>query len=256
MIDEIFVNNPTKYELIGNVKEFEEIQLEVKNLENDSITMDTIGCLVAIRFDKYGREKNVSYCTSQIKFEYYCEFDSLKNEIHQISSNSKNILKLDPSGNVIERKRSVRDSTFLGKWVYKYDNKNNQIERIGFLGEDFIERWKHVYNINNNRIEEIMIDEKSDSIVYLRRVFNYDILNNIVQQEFWNQGDTICSHLDLFGYDSYGNLTEWKRTSDSDLLEFEEYSYIYDEKGNWIEKKVFSSSVLNRIIERRITYYD
>ena len=245
---DLFGNDVKKYNLKGNVKEIIEIQQQ---------TSDTITIL---RYNQKGQLIYSRVLTAYDEFEYIIDefeykYDSRGNMRHEIGLFERSENKFDIRGNLIEHKFGITDDDFFGKWTYKYDNNNNQIERTGYIGNNFVERWKHVYNDNNQRIKELMVDEDVDSTIYIMRYFEYDHNGNVIRQQYISYQGNKGEWNDFFKYDENNNRVEWKRIDNDEYEETELHEYESDENGNWIKKKRLQDNILIELSKRVIGYW-
>ena len=246
LVDDDILN----YKINGNVKSVIEIGFKGNNKE------DTIGCPKKLSYGKNGKLLKADYCVSNLYFDYVYVYDKKGNVIYENTSYDKNENTFDDNGNLIEHKSGVTGNEYFGKWIYKYDKNNNQIERIGYIDNDFIERWIHKYDQNNRRIEEIMVDENIDSVLNIKRTFEYDDKNNIIRQLYisYSQGKKEQWEY-LYKYDIFNNITEYITIDNNNKQQKITYKYKYDSVGNWIEKTSVEKGVIKNIYERKILYY-
>lgn len=255
LTENLLGNDPRRYKLEGRVKKLTEIEYNAELIGGETLLKDPVSCPTIMEFNKNGQLTKLEFCSLELFYKYKFQYDKNGNNIYEISQNDRNVNKFDNKNNLIEHKISVSGSSYFGKWIYKYDKNKNQIERIGYIGNDFIERWKHIYDTKNNRTEELMVDENSDSTEHVRKIFSYDEKGNIVNQMLQSNESNSKQCEDFFKYDLNNNFIEWKRIVKEGRTEIENYNYTYDKIGNWIEKSVYQEHVLKMVIKRRIEYW-
>jgi len=245
---DLYDNDVKNYNLKGNVKEIIEIQQR---------TSDTIKI---IRYNQKGQliYSRVLTAYDEYKYiidEYEYKYDCEGNNSYEIGLFERKENKFDIRGNLIEHKFGITDNDFFGKWIYKYDNNNNQIERSGYIGNNFVERWKHIYNDNNQRIKELMVDADVDSAIYIMRYFEYNHNGNIIREQYISYQGNKGEWNDFFKYDENNNIVEWKRIDNEKHESIELYEYEYDEKGHWIKKKTLRNNILIELSKRVLEYW-
>lgn len=237
------------YKINGNVKSVIEINSTADNQK------DTNDCPTKLVYGKRNRLLKSSYCSGVLFLDYTYVYDEKGNVIYENTPYDRNENTFDENGNLIEHKSNVTDKEYFGKWIYKYDGYNNQIERIGYISDDFIERWIHKYDKDNRRIEEIMVYENSDSIADIKRVFEYDNKDNIIRQLYISYStDKEERWEDRFKYDIFNNVVEHIKINKNENIKKTTYQYKYDNVDNWIEKICIENGVTKSIYERKIEY--
>lgn len=251
LVDRLFFSNPENYSLKAHVKKLTETSF-ITSEKTDPTDDD---CPKIIEFNIDSKTTHSTYCELILYFDYEYIYDENGLLIEKYNPNNSEEFKYDKRNNLIERKYGVSKDGFYGSWTYKYDEKNNQIERIGFLGHSFVERWKHIYNNDNRRIKEIMVDEVTDSTIYIIRNFEYDDNGNVTRQQYLPDGSNTQEWNDFFKYNKYDDRIEWKRIDSNGYEEIELYEYKYDYANNWVEKKTFKNNKLKETRRRDIDYW-
>lgn len=220
-------------------------------------------------FDRSGKitERKRIHEDGSLTVEYQFFYDSDKNLIKVISPKYKsshdnetwNTINYDSKGNISESiihkntsdiinmynfrrdslleikqykkdiKNSFSDLYYLGKHVFKYDEKGNLITEEEYDARDsFIRKYLFKYDLDGNMIQENRIDDDH----------NYDYESN-----YW--------------YDDYGNVVEEKTYDKNCNLEsFCRYKYKYDDFGNWIECVFYKDGIPEFIDYRTFAYFD
>ncbi|TMI95273.1 MAG: hypothetical protein E6H08_06515 [Bacteroidetes bacterium] len=139
-------------------------------------------------------------------------------------------IKTDANGNKIEQQdvRPTGNIIFNYKYIYKYDEKGQLIERIAYRGNGtFLFRYIFKYDDKGNKTE--WIQQGSDNSVIGKVIYKYNEKNNPVEEIHYGQDGTI--------------------------KETYTYKYDLDRKGNWTRQKKMQDGKLIEIKERDIEYY-
>jgi hypothetical protein len=254
LVDGLFFSNPENYYFKGTVKKIKEISFHCTS-ETEKL-IDTIDCPKYLEFDKNGRITRSKYCYFMLYFDYEYKYNMHGKLIKKFNSNSSDEFMYDNRNNLLEKKHGIVENDFFGSWAYRYDEENNQIERIGYIGDSFVERWKHIYNENNIRIKELMVDEDVDTVIYIMRHFEYDMNKNIIRQQYVSYQGNKGEWNDFFKYNENNDRIEWKRVDNEGHEEKEKYKYKYDNESNWIERKTYRNNQLIELTKREIEYWE
>lgn len=139
-------------------------------------------------------------------------------------------IKTDAKGNIIEQNdtRPVDNALFNYKYLFRYDEKGQQIERIAYKGNGTLSfRYQFKYDDKGNRIEWIQYGP-SNAIVG-RVIYKYDANNNLIAEDH---------------FDSNGVLKAAYVVSRE-----------FDKKNNWILQKKMQNDTAVEIKEREIKYH-
>jgi hypothetical protein len=140
------------------------------------------------------------------------------------------VIKTDAKGNKIEQEdtRPGVNALFNYKYYYKYDEKGQLVERLGYRGNGvFLMKYTFKYDDKGNKTE--WIHGGSDSSILGRVVYKYNEKNNLIEET------------------EYGIDNKLKATYT--------YSYEFDKKGNWTRQKKMQNNNIIEIKEREITYH-
>ena len=145
---------------------------------------------------------------------------------------------------------------FGGKEIYKYDDKGNLIEQIGYSSNgDETTRSLFVYDQKNNKVEEASYKQNT---LEEKRFFKYNNENRKIK-ELVNLPNSKYELVFYFQYDNNGNELSSEGVLNMNLenriLRKDSYKYIYDDKGNWIEKIIYENGIAKFIIKRIFEYY-
>lgn len=228
-------------------------------------------------------------------------------EHYKILFNNKGNVKIrytyDSEGKTIEKYTSIYDDndwliesqkhtnryTTFGnldyKWIYKYDEKGNQIEssKFNYDGQlDMMEKHKNDSNGNAFQTDNY----NSDGRLVLQWQSEYDEKGNMVLRKgydsegrlFWTltskynrRGNLVemtsvlldarlkgsLDKKETFKYDEFGNKIEHNTYSiDGRLISKESYIYDFDEIGNWIRQIIYKDNTPICVVERTIKYFD
>jgi hypothetical protein len=140
-------------------------------------------------------------------------------------------IKTDAKGNKVEQQDKRQNSStilFNYKYLYKYDEKGQEIERTAFRGNGtFLFRYSFIYDDNGNRIEWVQV--ASDSSVTAKVIYKYDDKNNLIEESEYEKGNKLKA--------AYT------------------YTYEFDKKGNWIRRTKLQKNSPVEIKERQISYH-
>lgn len=246
-----------KIKFYGNVETVQEFEYSVDN--NDSLFKDKHlinYCPMTLKYDRLRRLKYSEYCNCDIVDEYNYIYDKKGRVIQEKNSLSRNENIYDKDGNLIEHRIGIDKNSSFGKWTYKYDNKKNQIERIGFISGDFVERWIHKYDTYNNRIAEIMVGQNEDSDEDEKLIFEYNSKRQITHQIYISYGPNSARFEYMYKYDRYNNLIESKEIDNYGKVQITINKYKFDRMNNWIEKYSFVNGLPSQYFRRKIKYYN
>ena len=245
--------------------------------------------------ERFGIIEKGKISRNSSRFEHYkILFNNIGNE--------ETRYKYDSYGNVIEkftsiynennwliesRKYTSRYNT-LGnldyKWIYKYDEKGNQIEssKFNYDGQlDMMEKYKNdskgkpIETMSYNSDGKLVIkwqaeyDEKgnlvlrngydSEGRLFLIFKCKYDRRGNLVEMTSVLLDANIDGRLDrkeTFKYDEFGNTIEHNTYSiDGWLISKESYKYDFDKIGNWIRQIIYKDNKPICVVERTIKYF-
>lgn len=203
-----------------------------------------------------------------------------------------------PDGNLYERwtfkhddNENITETMWYGqdgkyqKWICKYDNKGNKIEKIGYLGGELVDiKWEYYYTFNGkgNKIEETgyvifsyseallvykknydengnKIEEnhfKPDGGLFSKQSVKYDNKSNPVEINIYYSDDLEGTGITINKYDDKNNLIESREfNADGSLKKKETFRYDTDSHGNWIGKWNYVNGSLISVNVRDIIYY-
>lgn len=138
-------------------------------------------------------------------------------------------IKTDAKGNIIEQNdsRPADNGATSYKYVFKYDEKGQQTERIAYKGSNILSfRYEFTYDENGNRAEWRQYGP-ANSVVG-KVVYKYDASNNLIEEK----------HFTGFGI----------------LKATYVISREFDKKNNWIREKKMENNTVIEIKEREIKY--
>ena len=130
------------------------------------------------------------------------------------------------------------EGSLYWKESFKYDDKGNLIEMIGYSNYTF------KYDDKGNRMEENYYN--ADGILSGKVNYNYDDKGNRIEENYYN-ADGILSGKNTYKYDDKGNQIEGNNYKvdgsglDLHLRLSGKYTYKYDKKGNQIENNKFNA---------------
>ncbi|MBV2224640.1 MAG: hypothetical protein KUL74_07275 [Cloacibacterium sp.] len=187
----------------------------------------------------------------------------------------------DDRGNMIEILHYDKAGEVIGKDIYKFDDKNNEIEKENYWKGEFNGKLTRTYDYKNMIVTEATfdkngnlrtkwsykIDEKGnhleeydfDGNITSKSTIIYDDKGNIIKEhsQAWEM-DTTNLVVDI-QYDKYNNeiirtITDLKNNNQVSTRKTE---FVYDKFGNWTKMVVTWSWLTNRqTTKREIEYYE
>jgi YD repeat-containing protein len=159
-------------------------------------------------------------------------------------------IKSDKKGTLIEIYGYKADSSFNHKYIYKYNENNNQTECTiynpdGSLNYKFI----YIYDSKNNQIEENGYRSNGSLDPDARKTYLYDSKGNNIEENSYKPDGSLKIRY-LIKYDEQGNKIEVKNGDYTGTWE-----YTYDKNGNWIKCIDFSNGESKHITLREIEYF-
>ncbi len=247
---------------------------------------------------------------ARIKFETILGFDAAekKDEPEKDTLTSKGVFKYDEKGNLIEanyydlktnsvfsKDQRVYDEngnmvevTFYnkvggidGKDLYKYDDKNHQIQKDNYWKGKLYGKLTRTYNYQTMVVTEATFDENgnlqtkwsykidkrenhieeydSDGNITSKSTITYDDKGNIVKEhsEAWEMDTTnlvVNIQYDKYNHEILRTITDLNNNNQASTVKTK---YAYDKNSNWTTKVVTWSWLPNRqTTKREIEYYD
>ena len=222
--------------------------------------------------------------TSKATYSYDEKGNLIKVNYYDLKTNSvfsKDNRVYDDKGNMTEVIFYNRKGEVQGKDQYKYDDKNNQIQKDNYWKGEFNGKLTRTYNYKNMIVTEATfdknenlqtkwsykIDEKGNHIeeydidgnIISKSTIVYDDKGNIIKEhsQAWEM-DTTNLVVDI-QYDKYNN--EVIRTitdlNNNNQVSTRKTEFVYDKYGNWTKMVVTWSWLPNRQTSKReIEYYD
>jgi hypothetical protein len=222
--------------------------------------------------------------TSKAVFKYDEKGNLVEANYYDLKTNSvfsKEMREYDDRGNMIEITFYNRNGEVNGRYTYKYDSLNNEIEKrtfwkgkfdgkvitaydyekmivkVSFYKSDGVLQSSHSYKTDKkgNHVE----DYDSDGNITAKSTITYDDKGNIIKEhsQAWEMDTT--NHMVEIQYDKYNN--EIIRTitdlNNNNQVSTRKIEFVYDKFGNWT-KKVDTWSWLpdRQTTKREIEYYD
>ncbi len=253
---------------------------------------------------------NVTQQRTRIKFETILGFDAAekKGEPAKDTLTSKGVFKYDEKGNLVEanyydlktnsifsRDKRIYDErgnmveiTFYnkiggidGKDLYKYDDKNHQIQKDNYWKGKFNGKLTRAYDYQTMIVTEATFDENGNLHTKWsykidereNHLEEYDSYRNITSKSTFiynDKGNIIKEHSETWEMDTtnlevniqYDNFNNEIMRTITDLNNNNQVStvktkYVYDKNGNWTTKVITWSWLPNRqTTKREIEYYD
>jgi hypothetical protein len=221
------------YELDFHQNGYLETKTEL-GTENDSLKAIAVW---EYKYDAKNRiiqEKNISFKHSKdtVIWNYQYEGDSVT-YIQQLDKTFQILYYTYIQNGELEYLNTANsDSSYLTKYLYKYDKQNRLIRFENYTNKEFVQDLK-IYTfkdtISRNKFKEISISARNNRSSYSE--FEYDERGNVTTVII---GDFVSSEPAI-----------------------NKYTYVYDERGNWIEKTHIGwRGKLSTVNRREIEYYE
>ena len=141
----------------------------------------------------------------------------------------KSIIKTDAKGNIIEQNdtRPADSTLFNYRYLFKYDEKGQQIERIAYKGNGVLSfRYEFKYDENGNRSEWTQYGP-SNALVG-KVIYKYDANNNLIEENhFGSDGILKATYIVIREFDKKNNWIRQKKMQDSTVIEIRERQIKY-----------------------------
>lgn len=232
--------------------------------------------------EKHGEAPNDKLIT-KATFQYNQKGNLIQSNFYDIKTDlvfSVDKRTYDTKGNMIEITFYDRAGKVLGTDIYKYDDKNHEIEKDNywngklngkrittydykkmivkvnyFEADGTIEEHSDLYKIDDreNRLE----DYDSGGKLFSKATYVYDDKGNTIKKhsEAWEPEP--YNAIVIYQYDEYNN--EILRTItdlNENIVSSVKTEYVYDKFGNWIEQiTTWSWSATRKTNKRKIEYY-
>lgn len=190
----------------------------VENKDNSQANSNLKGEIKSIKESYYRAEKQPG--NTEESFEYRGAFETVFNiEGYKISYTTH-----EPDGRI------------SSKELYKYDNRNNQVEEEIYYGDELSFRKLYTYDDMGNLIEKTTLDDNGE--LSLKQLYKYNDKGNIIEERHHNNEDVFFNKI-VFEYDEKNNLTEESHYSEDDMHRLKT-KYKYDDTGNMLEEDFHS----------------
>jgi len=180
------------------------------------ISIDTLTSKATFKYDKNGNLTEANY------------YDLKTNLV--FSSDKR---EYDKRGNMIKTTFYNSSGKVVGIDIYKYDNKNNQIQKDNYWNGKLNGRLIRTYNYKSM----IVIENIFDAVGKLQSKYSYKIDNNGNHLEDYDYNGKLYSK-STFQYDNKGNKIKehseaWELDTTNDVI-----GYQYDEHNNEILRTI------------------
>ena len=202
---------------------------------------------------------------------FYGEADSLDSRLERVYEN----------GVCIAETRYDAKDNITSEWIWLYDDKNNNTERIQVLEDGtFFPAWKLYYNDDNKLISRMsyrspgsglydslywVLDDKGRQTeeytygyygYYGKNLVEYEGKSDQPYKVFIYDSDNQLSNILEMEYNKYDHLNKISNfNADTTLAAWVTWQFDYDEKGNWTTAIMFYNDEPKTYEERRIIYY-
>jgi hypothetical protein len=188
-----------------------------------------------------------------------CNYDQSGNMSSQMKYDGKGNLihrdtfKYDDKANLIEHTGTrLEKDTSRFKYVYKYDEKGNQLEfENNSISHNFYQKFVYKYDDMGHKIEDVEYDNNGQ--YNMMWIYKYDEHGNKTEMDLY--GDSLI-YKQYFKYDENGSIIEgWRWYGDNSMWDHFYYTVEYDEEGNWIKKVCTDNTEGPPVRIRVIEYY-
>jgi len=189
------------------------------------------------------------------------KYDSEGNPFERRDYNYGNIARrweftADKNGNIIKALSFDTNDNLTAKSFYRFDENNYQIEANYYNANDsLISKSISNYDENGNLIESI--NYGSDRSITTKTLYKYDSLRNNAERTIYGFDENLIEKT-IYEYNEKKLVTEtntFKTIDNSNSKTTYEYKK-YDAKDNWVKRVEYKDSVVVKITERQIEYYD
>jgi len=197
---------------------------------------------ITYRYEYKFGEVNID---SKTKIESYA-FDYYGNIIEYISYcirpaltiNEKKQCRYNSEGNMTEFIVYKSDGSILYKNTYKYDDRNNEIERDYYccgISTPSITKHEYIYNEKNQEVEHVEYSVNTEPKDYTKHKFTYDNVGNVIEEKEYSYDGSISRKI-KYKYNDNRKIIEETFLDDKDIF-MDKRTYDYDAKGNLINEK-------------------
>lgn len=163
----------------------------------------------------------------------------------------KYICSFNEIGKKTEESQYNSDGSLLisGRWIYKYDDKMNNIE-INMYSSDGSLNDKNIYIYDDKGNKTEWNAYNSNGSLSFKWSYKYDDKGNLIESNnYSSKGSLIAKY--IYKYDDKGNKIEENLYLPNNEL-MGKTTYVYDDKGNEIEKQDYKSdgSLGNKSIKK------
>ncbi|MFT4600518.1 MAG: hypothetical protein ACI857_000692 [Arenicella sp.] len=148
-------------------------------------------------------------------------------------------------------------NTYNDQGLLESKINDQKIIKQGMQVNSRMDCYKSLYNYDDegNLVEHLGLEKNGDTTFL--RLFNYK--NNLLHSETLSHTDYYSSlskdQITEYNYDMYGNQIEQSTLYVESRATFRKLRTI-DQFGNWIKEEQFRNGKLDKIIERKISYYE
>lgn len=237
MIEQRWLNSDSSLSLKTTYKRNKKgLEIETKSYRYDKVLQSMIKKI----YDRKGNEvERISFNSDgSLKEKRVYKYDNNDNwtelliydQDGNLEREATKIYNYDQFGNLIqELALSAKDSFDVKYTIYKYDEKQNLIEKDEYRQDSSIHgNYFYKYNQSGTLIEEYE---------------NYYYSNGKLQEKH------------SYTYDLKGNIIEWKWHYSSTDYGKNVYKFKFDKQGNWVEEIEFENGEAEIKSERKIIYY-
>lgn len=223
------------YNLNGSLKWRHEYLYDEQGNRIASNVYDSNGKLSGKEIYEYDELQNL------INKKYY-NLDYLFNGVNERLTNNDNYIYNEKGLLIEETGGDV-------KFVNKYDNSDNLIDKDFFYNGRLNSKEVFEYNQKGQKISEKFYD--SDGQLSSEKKFLYSNDEKLLEENTFHSGKKFTVK-----YDQNENiLEEIEYKSDGTPIIKKSYKYIYDKNKNWTKKTVYKNLTPAFILEREINYY-
>ncbi len=166
----------------------------------------------------------------------YVLYNEKGNRIEYGGENFKDTYTYDSNGYLSEWNLSGSDAGPFNKFVFKHDNRGNQIESEQYNTEGSM-LLKNTFQYNSEGYLIEWNNMNPDGSLIQRVTYKNDQKGNQVESDYYDQDGSLSSK-NTFKYDTRGNQLESNSYNATGSFLYK-YSYKYDDKGNAIELRLY-----------------
>lgn len=171
------------------------------------------------------------------------------NGVQEKKGNKTSFERFDHNGNRVEEHNYDFSGNTVFSCEFSYDDKGNEIKKMGAEADEVIyEKWKYS-NMNDNRIEKRSEYRKAKEQKW---ILSMDEKQNVLEEMYYDATGTLSYKIE-YVYDKNEKLTNKIQYDPYDNI-YRKWDYKYDDRGNNTEMNIYTSG--NQLFRSYRMHYD